>query len=86
MPMGSTLDQRVKWHVAHAKACGCREIPPTVLKELRRRGTKAPKRRQGPTVTRTRKPASPWRRSVGHSLDRMTRGSRKYVAGDATRP
>lgn len=46
MPMGSTLDQRVKWHVAHAKACGCRAIPPTVLKELRRRGEKPPKRAQ----------------------------------------
>lgn len=45
MPMGSTLSQRVDWHVAHAKACGCREIPPTVLKELRRRGKKIPKRR-----------------------------------------
>ena len=36
MPMGSTIAQRVKWHVAHAKACGCRPMPPTVLKELRR--------------------------------------------------
>jgi hypothetical protein len=42
MPMGSTLSERVKWHVAHAKACGCREIPPTVLKELRRLGKKLP--------------------------------------------
>ncbi|HEY0305149.1 MAG TPA: DUF3788 family protein [Longimicrobiales bacterium] len=58
MPMGSTLDQRVKWHVAHAKACGCREIPPTVLKELRRRGTKAPKRRQGSPVARTKRPVA----------------------------
>ena len=45
MPMGSTIDLRVKWHVAHAKACGCRAIPPTVLKELRRRGKKPPQRR-----------------------------------------
>lgn len=45
MPMGSTLDQRVKWHVAHAKACGCRAIPPTVLVELRRRGEKPPTRK-----------------------------------------
>jgi hypothetical protein len=48
MPMGSTLSQRVQWHVRHAKACGCREIPPTVLKELRRRGEKPPKRRMPP--------------------------------------
>jgi hypothetical protein len=45
MPMGSTIGQRVKWHVAHAKACGCRAIPPTVLKELRRLGRKPPARR-----------------------------------------
>lgn len=37
MPMGSTLAQRVDWHVAHAKACGCRTMPPTVLAELKRR-------------------------------------------------
>lgn len=45
MPMGSTLSQRVPWHVAHAKACGCREIPPTVLKELERLGRTPPKRK-----------------------------------------
>ncbi|MGH7696674.1 MAG: hypothetical protein ACRENH_16925 [Gemmatimonadaceae bacterium] len=38
MPQRATLDQRVKWHVAHAKACGCRAIPKTVLLELKRRG------------------------------------------------
>ena len=52
MPMGSTIDQRVRWHVAHAKACGCREIPPTVLKELRRLGKKPPERRRA--ITRRR--------------------------------
>jgi hypothetical protein len=48
MPMGSTLGQRVAWHVAHARACGCRPIPPTVLKELRRLGKQPPKRRGHP--------------------------------------
>jgi hypothetical protein len=42
MPMGSTLDQRVEWHLAHAKACGCRTMPPTVVTELKRRGLHAP--------------------------------------------
>jgi hypothetical protein len=37
MPMKSSLEQRVEWHLGHAKACGCREMPPTVLAELRRR-------------------------------------------------
>jgi hypothetical protein len=43
MPMPSTLDQRVEWHLAHAKACGCRtSLPPTIVAELKRRGLKAP--------------------------------------------
>ena len=25
---GPTLDQRVKWHIGHAKNCLCRPIPP----------------------------------------------------------
>jgi hypothetical protein len=44
MPMGSAIGQRVEWHVAHAKACRCRAIPPTVIKELRRLGQTPPKR------------------------------------------
>jgi len=27
MPKPATLAQRVKWHAAHAKACGCRPVP-----------------------------------------------------------
>jgi hypothetical protein len=30
MPPTPTMEQRVRWHTAHAKACGCREIPATV--------------------------------------------------------
>jgi hypothetical protein len=42
MPKAATLDERVVWHLAHAKACGCREIPATVAAELKRRGAVAP--------------------------------------------
>jgi hypothetical protein len=42
MPPNATMDQRVKWHLAHAKACGCREIPRTVLTELKARGVILP--------------------------------------------
>jgi hypothetical protein len=38
MPKKPTLEQRVDWHLAHAKACGCRDIPKTVIAELQRRG------------------------------------------------
>jgi hypothetical protein len=39
MPTRATLDQRVDWHLAHAKACGCRTtLPATIVAELKRRG------------------------------------------------
>jgi hypothetical protein len=38
MPKKATLEERVDWHLAHEKACGCRGIPKTVMAELRRRG------------------------------------------------
>jgi hypothetical protein len=41
MPPRATRDQRIKWHVAHARACSCREIPagikPDVEKVLKPR-------------------------------------------------
>jgi hypothetical protein len=40
MPKNPTLDQRVEWHIAHKKACGCREIPESVKEELRKRKIK----------------------------------------------
>jgi hypothetical protein len=35
---GASLDDRLQWHVEHAKACGCRPIPTRVLEEIGRRG------------------------------------------------
>ena len=37
MPPRATPAQRLKWHLAHAKACGCRKLTAAALKELRRR-------------------------------------------------
>jgi len=37
IPKKPTLVQRVNWHLAHSKACGCREIPKSVVAEVRRR-------------------------------------------------
>jgi hypothetical protein len=37
IPKKATLDQRVRWHLAHAASCACRAIPETVLQKLRRR-------------------------------------------------
>jgi hypothetical protein len=33
MPKNPTLKERIKWHIAHAKNCACRAIPPK-LQEL----------------------------------------------------
>lgn len=33
----ATLEQRVEWHLEHAQACACREMPASVVAELRRR-------------------------------------------------
>ena len=30
MPKGATLEQRLAWHVEHAKHCACRPMPPTL--------------------------------------------------------
>jgi hypothetical protein len=43
MPTRATLDQRVVWHLAHLKACGCRTgLPASIVAELKRRGLKPP--------------------------------------------
>ena len=51
MPARAALEQRVEWHLAHAKACGCRDLPAGIVRELERRGI-------GPS---TRTAADEWR-------------------------
>jgi hypothetical protein len=38
MPKNPTMNQRIEWHVEHAKNCGCRPIPNPVQKEIEKRG------------------------------------------------
>jgi hypothetical protein len=38
MPKNPTPDQRIEWHVAHAKACGCREITGKLREDMISRG------------------------------------------------
>jgi hypothetical protein len=33
MPPRATREQRIKWHIAHARLCGCREIPESIRPE-----------------------------------------------------
>lgn len=35
MAKNATAKQRLAWHLAHAKACGCRELTAAALKTLR---------------------------------------------------
>ncbi len=42
MPKNPTIDQRIAWHLAHAGACRCRDIPAGLLAEMRRRGIDPP--------------------------------------------
>jgi hypothetical protein len=44
MPKNATLDQRIAWHLDHAKNCGCREIAGKLKEERERRGIKIPPR------------------------------------------
>ncbi len=37
MPKHPSLDQRIEWHLAHAKNCSCRPIPEKVAAEITRR-------------------------------------------------
>jgi len=41
MPKNPSLEDRIHWHIEHARACKCREIPDSILKEIRRRKIKA---------------------------------------------
>jgi hypothetical protein len=46
MPARATLDQRVAWHLAHLRACGCRsDVPASIIAELERRGVSLPPKR-----------------------------------------
>jgi hypothetical protein len=36
------MDRRVEWHLEHARVCGCRAVPATVLAEMKARGIDVP--------------------------------------------
>ena len=38
---GSTREARIRWHREHAEVCGCREIPKSILAELKKRAKAA---------------------------------------------
>ncbi len=38
MPKNATFEQRVKWHLAHQKNCGCRPIPTKLAEQMKEKG------------------------------------------------
>ncbi|HAV24495.1 MAG TPA: hypothetical protein DCX46_13620 [Bacteroidetes bacterium] len=46
MPKNPTPQQRLDWHIAHAKNCGCRELTPSMRRELEKKAKlKSPSRK-----------------------------------------
>jgi hypothetical protein len=42
MPVNATLEQRLQWHVEHAKNCQCRPIAGKIAEEMKKRGVSLP--------------------------------------------
>lgn len=40
MPKNPNLDQRVVWHVEHARNCSCRKLEGKILEEIKKRDIK----------------------------------------------
>ena len=38
----ASLEERLSWHLKHAANCGCREMPPSIRRELEARGLSVP--------------------------------------------
>lgn len=38
MPKNPSLDQRVEWHIGHARNCACRPLEGKMLEEIKKRG------------------------------------------------
>jgi len=37
MPKNPTLEQRIAWHIEHSQHCACREMPPSIAAEIKKR-------------------------------------------------
>ena len=54
MPARATPQQRLRWHLAHAKACACRPLTAAMFHELRRLAREPAPRRRSAAARRTR--------------------------------
>jgi hypothetical protein len=39
MPKNAKVDQKIAWHIQHARHCGCRPIPKALMPEIEQRFT-----------------------------------------------
>jgi len=37
MPKNATFEERIEWHLEHAKNCSCRPIPDQIRSEIKKR-------------------------------------------------
>ena len=37
MPVKATMEQRLEWHLEHARNCGCQPIPVKIAEEMKKR-------------------------------------------------
>jgi hypothetical protein len=44
MPANASREQRIRWHRAHARHCGCRPIPESLRADVRKPGGKIQER------------------------------------------
>jgi hypothetical protein len=54
MPKHPTLEERLAWHVAHAKRCACRPMPASVAAELEARRHRTSQRAKSHTLRASR--------------------------------
>ena len=40
IPLNAKFEQRIEWHIEHAKYCVCREMPLKILEEIKKRKIK----------------------------------------------
>lgn len=38
MPKNPTIDNKIRWHIEHAKNCRCRPLGGKILEEIKKRG------------------------------------------------
>jgi hypothetical protein len=43
MPKNPSLQQRIEWHLEHAKYCGCRQIPAKLKEEMKKLNIEIPR-------------------------------------------